>query len=230
MHAGIGAPGAEHGDALAAEAARSRFRAPPGSTARSAGAASRQSRCRNIRSSACSGARQYRPGRQREAAQKGGRIERRAAGALQAQRPEYALAAGDRQAVVEHGAGRRRPRPGGSASARKHADAARRGPRKRRRATDRRRAPAAPVRRPDGASRAGPPRGAISRRRSRPRCGCGRACKRAARKPVERFDASGGRRARRAARPSCPAVVLRRRSGSPAAAGSGRYRAPRPSA
>ena len=96
-----------------------RFPAPPGSTARSAGAASRQSRCRNIRSSACSGARQYRPGRQREAAQEVVGIERRTAGTLQAQRPEYALAAGDRQALVEHRAGRRRR--GGSARLRPRA-------------------------------------------------------------------------------------------------------------
>ena len=46
VHPGIGAPGAEHGDALAAEALRPRFPAPPASTARSPGAASRQSRRR----------------------------------------------------------------------------------------------------------------------------------------------------------------------------------------
>src|SRR5207244_9728782 len=53
--------------------------------------------------SACSGARQLRPGRDRKAAQECFGVERAASGPLQFKRAQYAGAAGDRQPIVKHG-------------------------------------------------------------------------------------------------------------------------------
>ena len=229
MHPGIGAPGAEHGDASRRRTGDRGFQRlldrQPVRLALPADEAGAAIFDRQL----VAGHGSTVPGGSAKPRRKAGRVERARGPARcsRSGRNTPSPQATDRRSssTVPGGAG------GGLAGRlrRRAPGCARRALENRRRATGRRRAPGAPARPPAGASRAGPRRGAASRRRSTPSPAA------AARASVPRATPSSASTISRAPSAARRSAELRRRSSSgrsasPPAAASGRCRAPRPSA
>ena len=234
VHAGIGAARAVHRDLLAAEPGDRGFeRLPAPRTPFGLALPADEARCRHIRSSACSGARQHRPGRRSES-RAGNRRRRVAPGRAAA--AAVGRSAPSPQAIVRRSSS---TVPGGAAAGQCDGVAAST-------AADRPRSVRRDARKyaPGHGSNARTCRSrstAGSRQSSRPSSrpslrGIGDAVRAAAAaasafrgRAVERVDdqpaAERGQRGRESGRRRD-----RDRSASPPAAASGRYRAPRPSA